>query len=313
MRLLSRVAERLYWMARYLERAEDTARVTQAYTHLVLDIPMGTELGWDALVRILDGQPVFEQSYRAYNEQNVLSFVITDEDNFGSIRQSIKSARENVRTTRDVLPAEVWEHVNELYLYAQETAEKSVGRRHRHQFLDQVISRCQVISGLVITTMTRDDTYRFMALGHMVERADMTTRIIDVGAGALMQQDRHNPTIDPLVWSSLLQSLSAMSAYRRKVGPIPEAAPVVDFLFKEATLPRSLSFCLNGLRAELSQLSHHKPALKELERARRRLSRLNPENVSWEELHRFIDRIQLDINALSDSVAETWFLPRQEP
>ncbi len=312
MRLLSRVAERLYWMARYLERAEDTARVTQAYTHLVLDIPTGSELGWDVLVGILDGQPAFEKRYRAYNEQNVLSFLITDEDNLGSIRQSIKSARENVRTTRDVLPAEVWEHVNELYLFAQETAEKSVGRRNRHHFLDQVISRCQVISGLVITTMVRDDTYRFMALGHMVERADMTTRIIDVGAGALMHEARHNPTVDPLVWGSLLQSVSAMSTYRRRVGPIPEASPVVEFLFKEPKLPRSLSFCLNSLRAELSQLSNHKPALKELERARRRLSRFDVESATWDDLHRFIDRVQLDFNALSAVITDTWFPPRQE-
>ena len=138
MRLLSRVAERLYWMGRYLERAEDTARVTQAYTHLIMDIPEGTDLGWDTLVKILDAEPTFESRFRAYNEHNVLGFLIADEDNTCSIRQSIKAARENVRTTRDVLPTEVWEHVNELYLYTQEFAEKSVGRRNRHHFLDQV-------------------------------------------------------------------------------------------------------------------------------------------------------------------------------
>jgi len=313
MRLLSRVAERLYWMARYLERAEDTARVTQAYTHLVMDLPQGSELGWDVLVKILDGQPAFEKRYRVYSEQNVLSFLIADDDNPASIRRSVRAARENVRTTRDVLPAEVWEHVNELYLYTQDSAEKSVGRRNRHQFLDEVISRSQIINGLVITTMTRDITYRFMAVGHMVERADMTTRIIDVGAGALMQGERSNAaTFDPLIWGSLLQSVSAMSAYRRQVGPLPEAAPVVGFLFKEATLPRSLQFCLNSLRAELSQLNNHKPALRQLERARRRLSRFNPDNATWVDLHRFIDRIQLDINALSESVAATWFPPPQE-
>ena len=312
MRLLSRVADRLNWMARYLERAEDTARVTQSYAHLILDIPMGTELGWDLLVKILDAEPVFESRYRAYNEQNVLKFLIADQDNLGSIHQCIRAARENVRTTRDVLPAEVWEHVNELYLYSKEQAEKSIGRRNRQHYLDQVIARCQILSGLVITTMTRDNTYRFMALGHMVERADMTTRIVDVGAGALLQREQFDPTVDPLIWGSLLRSLSAMSAYRRSVGPLPESAPVVNFLFKEKTLPRSLAFCLNGLRVELSQLKQSDLAIKEVERARRRLSRFNPDNASWEELHQFIDRVQLDLNSVNARICESWFLPPEQ-
>ncbi len=314
MRLLSRVAERLYWMARYLERAEDIARVTQSYAHLVMDIPMGSELGWDQLVKILDAGPAFESRYRAYNEQTVLKFIIADDANHGSLRQSIRAARENVRTTRDVLPAEVWEHVNELYLYVKENADKSIGRRNRHRFLDEVINHCQILSGMIITTMTRDTTYRFMAIGHMVERADMTTRIIDVGAGALMRAERqhHNPNIDPLVWGNLLRSVSAMSAYRRQVGPIPEAAPVVEFLLTEPSLPRSLKFCLNGLRVELGRLSNNTAALKALERARRRLSRFEVGSAEWEDLHQFMDRIQLDINGVSDSIAQTWFLNHQE-
>ena len=308
MRLLSRVADRLYWMARYLERAEDTARLTQAYTHLIMDIPEGTDLGWDILVKILDGEPVFESNYRAYNEQNVLKFLIADEGNPSCIRQSIKAARENVRTTRDVLPAEVWEHVNELYLYSQEFAESSIGRRNRHHFLDQVQARCQMISGLVLTTMCRDNAFRFLALGSLLERADMTTRVIDVGAGALLGKEL-NTTIDPLIWGSLLQSLSAVSTYRRTVGPLPEADPVVDFLFREPTLPRSLRFCLNSIGAELKQLKNNGPALKYLQRARRRLSRFDQEQADAESLHRFIDRIQLDLNELSSAINQSWFLP----
>ena len=164
MRMLSRVADRLYWMARYLERAEDTARLTQAYTHLIMDIPEGAEPGWDILVQILDAQPTFGARARAYNEQNVLRFLIADEENFSSISQCIRAARENVRTTRDVLPDEVWENVNELHLYSQEWAEKSVGRRNRHRFLEKVIGRCQMINGLMMSTLCRDHAYRFIKL-----------------------------------------------------------------------------------------------------------------------------------------------------
>ena len=307
MRLLSRVAERLFWMARYMERAEDTARVTQAYCHLYMDIPEGTDLGWEVLVNILDGQPAFEKHFNVYNEQNVLKFLISDEDNFASIRQSIKAARENVRTTRDVLPAEAWEHVNELYHYTREHAETSIGRRNRHQFLDEVQGRCQIVSGLVLTTMCRDNAFRFMALGHLLERADMTTRIIDVGAGALLGTGRNNQTIDPLIWGSILQSLSAVSTYRRTVGPLPEANQVVEFIFKEPTLPRSLQFCLNSIRGELKQLHNNTIPLKALERARRRLKRFNVEKANWEELHQFIDDIQVDLYNLGETILETWF------
>ncbi|MEP5566447.1 MAG: alpha-E domain-containing protein [Halioglobus sp.] len=307
MRVLSRVAERLYWMARYMERSEDMARLTQAYSHLVMDIPEGTDLGWDVLVRVLDGQPVFERNYRAYSEQNVLKFLIADEDNFSSIRQSVKSARENVRTTRDVLPSEVWEHMNELYLYTQEHAETSIGRRNRHQFLDQIQARCQILSGLVLTTMCRDNAFRFMALGHLLERADMTTRVIDAGAGALLGSERHNPTIDPLIWGSLLQSLSARSTYRRHIGPLPEADAVVDFLFKNPTLPRSLVFCLNSIRSELKRLENNEEPLRALERARRRLARFNPQKASLKELQTFIDRVQLDLNELGELINRSWF------
>lgn len=309
--LLSRVASRLYWMARYLERAEDTARLTQAYTHLVMDIPRGADLGWDILVKILDGEPIFEKRYRAYNENNVLSFLIADEDHPGSIHQSVRFARENVRTTRDVLPEEVWEHVNELYLFTRKSAESSVGRRNRHQFLDEVQARCQAINGLIITTMCRDNAYRFISIGNRLERADMTSRIIDAGAGALLDSDRRNVTVDPLLWGSLLQSLSALSTYWRQVGPMPEAIPAVNLLLHEATFPRSLRYCLAGLRKELAQLKNHGPALRHLDRARRRLRRFDDKAASREELHEFIDKLQLDLNKLGTSINDTWFPPAE--
>lgn len=309
MRLLSRVAERLYWLGRYLERAEDTARLTQSFTHLVMDIPQGADLGWNTLVDILDAQPVFEQHYRAYNELNVLSFMIADESNLSGIHQSIRGARENVRTTRDVLPAEMWEHINELYLYSQEYAEKSVGRRNRHQFLDQVQARCQILSGLTITSLSRDNTFRFIALGHLLERADMTTRIIDVGAAMLLEEGRDRTTVDPLLWGNLLRSVSALNTYLRRVGPLPEAEPVVELVFKEATLPRSLKFCLDSIRRDLSRLNNSEAALRHLERARRRLSRFQAEKTNASELHQFIDRCQLDLNDLHNCISKTWFPP----
>lgn len=312
MSMLSRVADRLYWMARYLERAEDTARLTQAYTHLVMDIPDGSEPGWEILVSILDAQAAYAEHFRVYNELNVLKFLIADKDNPGGISTSVRQARENVRTTRDVLPGEVWEHVNELYLYTRENAEKSVGRRNRHEFLHQVIARCQMINGMMMSTLCRDHAYRFIKVGHMLERADMTTRVIDVGAGALLGVERHHPAVDPLIWASLLQSLSAMGTYRRTIGPLVEAESVVEFVFQEPSLPRSVRFCLNGIRQELAPLGNNREALKVLDRARRKLSRFKADSASREQLHRFIDGFQVELNTLSEIISRTWFSPPQE-
>lgn len=307
--MLSRVAERLYWMARYLERAEDTARLTQSYTHLIMDIPAGSEPGWDILVRILDAEPIFGENHRTFNEQNVLKFLIADEENPGSIHYCVRAARENVRTTRDVLPEEVWEHVNELHLFTQENAARSVGRRNRHQFLEQVITRCQMINGLFLTTLCRDHAYRFIKLGNLLERADMTTRVIDVGAGALLGNERLNTAVDPLIWACLLQSLSAMGTYRRTIGPLVEADAVVEFVFREHSLPRSVRFCLDGIRQELLPLKNAREALKVLDRSRRSLSRFNAQSARREELHDFIDRFQVSLNTLGSVISDTWFMP----
>lgn len=311
MTMLSRVAERLYWMARYLERAEDTARLTLAYNHLVMDIPENTAPDWDILVRMQDAEPIFTERHRAFNELNVLGFLIAEPENPGSIHRSVMAARENVRTTRDVLPREAWEHVNELYLYTREFAESSVRRRHRQQFLDQVVARCQMINGLLMTTLCRDHAYRFIKVGYLLERADMTTRVIDVGAGVMLREERHHTAVDPLIWGSLLQSLSAMGTYRRTIGPLVEGAAVVDFVLRDRTLPRSVRFCLDGIRRELHPLHNHGGTMRVLDGARRSLSRFQVQGASREELHNFIDRFQLRLNSLSAEIVDSWFLPAE--
>jgi uncharacterized alpha-E superfamily protein len=307
MRLLSRVAERLYWMARYLERAEDTARLLRSYTHMVMDIPDGSEPGWDVLLQSLNAEAAFGEKYRAANESNVLRFIMAESENAGSISSSIQAARENVRTTRDVLPAEVWEHVNELYLYTQEFAETSVGRRHRHQFLEQVIGRCQMVNGLIMTTLCRDHSYRFIRIGNLLERADMTTRVLDAGIGALMNEERNPSTADPLIWASVLSSLSALETYRRTIGPLVERPEVVDFIFRDDSLPRSLKFCLGGIREDLAPLKNNRAALRIIDRSRRSLSRFDPHSASRVEMHRFIDRFQGNLLELGAEINSAWF------
>jgi len=312
MTMLSRVADRLYWMARYLERAENTARLTNAYTHLVMDLPGSTHYGWDVLVGIFDAGPVFNQRYRVFNETNVLRFLASASDNASSIVSSVRAARENVRTTRDVLPEETWELVNELYLYTSEHADRSVGRRNRYEFLEQVINRCQMISGLLLTTLCRDHAYRFIKLGNLLERADMTTRIIDVGVGAIIGGGGEvDPATEPLLWSSLLQSISALGTYRRNIGPVLDPNWAVNFVFKEITLPRSVAFCLRGIRKELKPLRDNAEASRLVASAERKLARFDAQRIDAVQLHQFIDRLQANLSDLNVAILDTWCLPAE--
>ena len=307
MSMLSRVAERLYWMSRYLERTEDTARVVSAYNHLIMDIPKGAEPGWDIMVQILDAQPHFEQRFRSVNEQNVLKLLVADTKAPCSIPYSIQMVRENVRTTRDVLPEETWELVNELSLFAQESAPNSVGRRNRHAFLAEVISRCQTINGLLLSSLSRDHAHSFTKLGRLLECADMATRMIDVGAGDIGERAEQFSTLDPLLWGALLQGLSAGSAYRREVGPIVDRHAVVNFVFLAPGFPRSVKFCVREIRNELGKLSGSEEALKVVSRLSRRLNRLNKQEMTQAELHPFIDEFQVQLNNLNVAIQDTWF------
>jgi uncharacterized alpha-E superfamily protein len=307
MTMLSRVAERVYWMGRYLERAECTARLVDAYHHMVMDIPRGSQPGWDILVRILDAGPLADEYFRVANETNVLRLLVSEDEAACSIPFAVRSARENVRTTRDVLPEEVWELVNELHLYTREQAEKSVGRRHRQAFLQEVVSRTQVINGVWRNTLCRDHSYRFIKLGQLLERADMATRIIDVGAADILGREGTQQALDHLLWGTLLKSLCALGPYRRQVGPLVEPEGVVDFVFMEPSFPRSVRFCLRGIREELPPLKRNEEALRVIERARRKLRRFFRTEWERDELHAFIEDLQLVLNSLDNAISDRWF------
>ena len=133
--MLSRVAERVYWMGRYVERAESTARLVNSYTTQVMDLPIGVEPGWKQLVDIVGTNRLFDERYTHYDERSTIGFLVADPDHTGSIMSSIAMVRENVRTSRDVLPTEAWEHANELYLYARANVVQAIGRKHRVFFL----------------------------------------------------------------------------------------------------------------------------------------------------------------------------------
>jgi uncharacterized alpha-E superfamily protein len=304
--MLSSVAERLYWMARYLERAEDTARLTYAYTQFILDIPRGSEPGWGSLIDIIDGHQAFERRYKNYNERNVCKFLIADKDNFSSIRDSVKAARENVRTTRDVLPDECWELVNELYIYVNTNAEKVTARQSRLDFLDQVLAMTAQINGVIGSSLSHDHAFRFLRMGHNLERADMTSRVVDVAVMTALDR-KLGDEASTWIWGHLLKSLSAVTAYRREIGPLVNADDVVNFVFGDQNFPRSIAYCLSVVRKDSRALKNHAQVEKLLINMGRKLGRFNASKMSLQRLHQYIDVFQEQLNKLNFLVYQSWF------
>ncbi len=307
--MLSRVAERLFWMARYLERAEDAARLISAYSHLVLDIPRGVEPGWNILIDTFDAAPAFSARYRKVSERNVVKYLLADRDNPSSVRHSISAARENVRTTRDVLPAQAWELVNELYLYVTEAADSSLARTPRFEFLETVIAFNQQINGLIHSSVSRDHALWFIHLGQFIERADMTSRIVDVATAAIDSQgDSAVPEL-PLLWANLLKSLSATAAYRRQVGPMLIPDEVIDFVLKRRQFPRSVVHCLDSIEETVAQLKAPDGMLRSLRQILRSINHYRADIEAPQELRALIDEFQARLADLDEAIHETWFAP----
>jgi uncharacterized alpha-E superfamily protein len=304
--MLSRVARRIYWMARYIERAENTARLVNTYHFLLLDLPRGTRVGWDLLPVITGGYEQFSEHYQRHDERNTVKFLLADSFNMGALTSSIANARENCRTSREELPGNAWEQINELQLYATAHVNDALPRHGRFKFLTEIIHRCQQLTGLLASTMSHDHGYDFIRLGRNIERADMTTRVVDIGAMSLKDSDESS-SLDVHVWTSMLRALNAYQMYRKDVQHGVHCADVVGFLLQNDYLPRSVAHCLDQVEECLGDLPLHKNTLKPVREARRHLSRIKPENLDAGTLHAEVDRLQIAISAIHKQIRDTWF------
>ncbi len=305
--MLARVANRLYWAARYLERSEGLSRVVSAYTRFMLDTPRNPGVDWDVLVKIIDGESAYYSRYSKVTEQNVIKFLLSDEENLGSIKASVDCARENMRTTRDVMPQEAWEMVNELKLCVDNQVEDAVKRRNRYAFLEHVMLQNLQIGGLFDGSMNRDRSLEFIRLGRYMERCDMATRAADVGIATL---DGHDlPDLEISLWSNILSALSATSAYRRKIGPIVGAPEVVNFVFNGQAFPRSVRYCLDRIGRGIKRLGNNKRSLTILAQMHAKLDRFNASRMYASKIHGVIDQLQLNLYELNEAISDTWFFP----
>ena len=311
--MLSRVAENVYWMARYIERAENTARLVWVNANLLLDLPRGITPGWHPLVTITGMDELFYQRHAEANERNVVKFLIGDSGNGNSILSALSMARENCRSIREIVPRSGWEKLNELYLYAKENVNTGLTKRDRHSYLSRIVAGSQAINGLLASVMNRDEAYRFLQIGRNLERADMTTRIIDVRSTDLLPEDAPElKAFDTIQWVSVLNSLSAHQAYRRTVQMQVARAEVLQFLFNSTTFPRALMHCLLIVEESLGGLVNSQQSLRKLRKLIRKTANTKMGTLRNEQLHQFIDDLQLGITELHAAVAKAYFLPPPE-
>ncbi|MGR9107161.1 MAG: alpha-E domain-containing protein [Gammaproteobacteria bacterium] len=310
--LLSRVAERIYWLARYLDRAQNTTQLINVQCHVILDLPLGTDMGWGTVLNITSTQASFFSRYKNMTERNVVKFMLADLDNPGSILTSLRNARENIRTTRDILPFMLWEEVNELYLYANDHVTAALARRDRYKFLEEIRCSCQQIAGLLDRNLNRDEIYDFIKLGSCIERADMTTRILDVAASLLLNRDRSASAIDDLLWMSVLKSLHGLSVYRRQYGPKVVAEDVVQFALTHRDYPCAIGHAMREIESLLTTLKNHGEAKKITQSILKQLDETDFSSLleapsADKGLHGFLDRIQIDLIELHNKISSTWF------
>jgi uncharacterized alpha-E superfamily protein len=311
--MLSRVAERVYWIARYIERAENSARLVNAYTHQILDLPAGLEPGWRQLVDIIGGDQNFDKHYQAYNERNTVSFLVEDNSSPGSIMTSVSMARENMRTTRELLPIEAWLHCNELYLFVKNSARDAVPRRSRYTFLKDVIFRCQQLTGLLAGTMSHDVAYDLVRLGRNLERADMTTRIVDSAIYILMPRQHQPDQYDKLLWLNVLKSSSADQMYRQHVRSRVEGKAVVKFLLHDRHFPRAVARAISEAEISLHHLPRNEAPLRRILQLRESMRAADIDAMDLEGMHTFIDELQLALNEVHSEIFRTWFQVSHRP
>jgi len=307
--MLSRVAENLYWLGRYLERAENTARFINSTTQVLLDLPRSASFGWDVLLKVAGLDHKFAERYPQADEDSIVRFLIEDEDNPSSILSSIHNARENARTVREVLPMELWERINSLYLYIRDNAARAkVGRGPRNELLQGVIGRRESIIGLLTGTMSQDVAYQFIKIGRNLERADMTTRIVDVNSAVLLPADPALAAVTTeRMWMSTLNGLSALQMYRRHVGVHVRGNDVVNYLLKNPHFPRTVLHCLAEIEGCLSVLPDHGDAMKKVRMAWRRVDGMQLNDLKPTVLHEYIDQVQSDLGAVHNALAKQYF------
>jgi uncharacterized alpha-E superfamily protein len=311
--MLSRVADSIYWMSRYIERAENVARFIDVNLQLMLDGPDGQDQQWEPLVNTTGDHEKFAERHGAANQQNVIQFLAFDAENPNSILSCLRAARENARTVREIISSEMWLQLNKFYLMVNDAAATGQGRNSPHEFFSEVKLASHLFTGITDGTMSHGEPWHFCRLARKLERADKTSRILDVKYFILLRSvaDVGTP-LDDIQWAAVLRSASAFEMYRKRHGRISPKG-VVEFLLLNREFPRAIHFCLLCARDSLHAISgtplgtFQYPPEKLLGQLCSDLSYAAVDDIINAGLHEYLDELQTTINQVGAGVHETFF------
>lgn len=312
--MLSRVANSMYWLGRYMERAENYARFIDVNFNLMLDLPSDVKEQWKPLIMATGDYDAYIKKNTSFDKNSAIYFLAFDPENPNSLISSITFARENARIIRENLSRETWEKLNETYHFVRKgAAEKEWEKDDPRDFFENVKSRILLLYGLAESTVARTEGWHFRQLGQYLERADKTSRILDVKYHVLLPSPREVGTpLDFLHWIALLKSVTGFNTYRRLYGHI-DPSGVVEFLVLDKIFPRSVFFCLKEAEEALAKiLGSHGPgfrnsAQKAMGELRSNLEYDDVNDVISSGLHEYLDHLQRRINFISDQIDINFF------
>jgi len=321
--MLSRTADHLFWMARYIERAENTSRMLDVNVTTSL-LPMSedaAERGWRAMLGISELQPAFDARYPKLTARDVIDFMVRDADNLSSITSCLQAARENARAVRGTLTTDVWETHNDTWLQLQQHLKGKLLERDPHEFFEWVKFRSHLSRGVTIGTMLKDEAYYFIRMGTFLERSDNTARILDTKFhgvhelnGALStarDSSEEPPYLDFYYWAAVLRSVSAFEIYRKVYRDVITPARVAELLMLRGDMPRSLLASINEVCSNLDEVRNQQSAETSrragLLRAELKYGRID--DILDTGLHVFLTSFLKRVNDLGQRISQNFLVP----
>ena len=320
--MLSRTADHLFWMSRYTERAENTARMLSvSYETSMLPMRPGGAVGaWQGVLSISELIPAYQARYRDITRENVLFFMVADESNPASIISCLRAARENARAVRGVLTTEVWETQNQTWLGLRNHLQEGALGKDPGQLFEWVKYRSHLSRGVALGTMLQDEAFNFLRLGTFLERADNTARLLDVRFHAI-QRDYHGidaqrkgvQPFDFYHWSALLRSVSAFEVYRKVYRDVITPERVAELLVLRADMPRSLHASMREVVFNLKAVAHE-GAEESLRKAGRLLTDVQYSRIDEildTGLHAYLTHFLDRVNQLGEVITKDYLVPEQ--
>jgi uncharacterized alpha-E superfamily protein len=312
--MLSRVADALFWLSRYTERAENNARMADVNLQLMLDAQLlnsKNQQHWESIIFTLEDNELFKKHYPQITKDSVVEFVTFDRRNPNSIYSCLALARENARTVREQISVEMWEQINRMFLLFRSGDAKQMFEVSTYEFFKWILEGSQLFQGVTDATMSHDEGWEFIQLGKYLERADRTSRILDIKYHILLPTgEQIGGNVDTIQWMAVLKSCSALEPYRKHYRGQVAPWKVVEFLVKNATFPRSVIFCVNSVDESLHKITgvdrgdfNYKVEAERLSgKLLADLSYITIEEVFEFGLHEYLDRMQLRLMEISKAI-----------